>query len=104
MSFQAQIFPQMALDRMEKAAIERDAPGGERSMQKTVDIFRAYTGIELTEEDGWRFMICLKMAREIQGMPKPDDYVDLIGYSSLLGESLLQDKIIAVQPKKPESR
>lgn len=76
-----------AITRLDLAKIERDSPGGERSMQKACDIFKAWTGIKLNEEDGWRFMICLKQAREIQGKFNVDDYVDIAGYSSLLAES-----------------
>lgn len=79
---------QAAQERMEKAKIERDAPDGERSMAKAVAIFAAYTGIALSEDNGWRFMACLKMAREIQGEFNVDDYVDLSAYNGLLGESI----------------
>ena len=74
------------LDRLEKAKIERDSPEGERSMEKACNIFKAWTGISLCEEDGWRFMICLKQAREYQGSFIADDYVDIAGYSALLAE------------------
>lgn len=60
--------------------------GGERSMKATVAIFKAWTGIELSEQDGWRFMIALKMARSMTGKPKLDTYVDMAGYAALLGE------------------
>ncbi len=69
--------------------------GGERSMAQTVAIFRAWTGIELSELDGWRFMMCLKMARSTTGTPKLDTYVDLAGYVGLAGERALvpQDQL-----------
>ncbi len=60
--------------------------GGERSMAQTVALFEAFTGIKLTEVDGWRFILCLKMARSTTGKPKMDTYVDMAGYASLLGE------------------
>jgi hypothetical protein len=63
--------------------------GGERSMGKTVEIFRAITGIELSELDGWRFLISLKLARSTSGKPKRDNYVDLAGYTALAGETAL---------------
>lgn len=63
--------------------------GGERSMAHTVAIFKTWTGVELSEADGWRFMMCLKMARSLTGKPKLDTYVDLAGYSGLLGEAHL---------------
>lgn len=36
--------------------------GGVRSMAHTVEIFEAWTGNKLSEADGWRFMMRLKMA------------------------------------------
>ncbi len=70
----------------DRAAL-RDAPKGERSMARTVAIFNAWTASNLSEQDGWRFMIALKQAREIQGKFNRDDYVDLAAYSGLLGEN-----------------
>jgi hypothetical protein len=64
----------------------RDQPAGERSMAKTVAIFNTWTGNNLSVEDGWRFMIALKQAREIQGAFHGDDYTDGAVYFSLLGE------------------
>lgn len=64
----------------------RDSAGGERSMATTVAIFNAWTGLGLSVEDGWRFMIALKQAREIQGTYHRDDYVDGANYFALLGE------------------
>jgi hypothetical protein len=66
--------------------------GGERSMEHTVEIFKAWTGITLSEQDGWRFMLALKMARSLTGKPKLDTYVDLAGYTSLLGECHLASR------------
>ena len=71
---------------MKARAALRDQPTGERSMQKTVEIFNAWTGCHLTVQDGWRFVIALKMAREIQGFFNADDYVDGAAYMALLGE------------------
>lgn len=66
--------------------------GGERSMAHTVAIFEAWTGISLSEADGWRFMMALKMARSLTGKPKLDTYVDLAGYAGLLGECHLNSR------------
>jgi hypothetical protein len=63
--------------------------GGERSMAQTIAIFKAWTGVELSELDGWRFMICLKLARSTTGVPKRDTYVDLAGYIGLAAECAL---------------
>lgn len=76
-----------AIGTLSARATSRDAGStGERSMAKTVAIFNAWTGEDMSEADGWRFMLCLKQAREIQGKFHADDYVDLAGYASLLGE------------------
>lgn len=71
--------------------------GGERSMEHTVAIFEAFTGIKLTELDGWRFMLCLKLARSTTGKPKPDTYVDMAGYAGLTGECHLSSRLDPVQ-------
>lgn len=71
---------------------QRDRPGGERSMPLAVAIFNAAGGGAsgpggcMTESDGWRFMVCLKLARARQGGHTLDDYTDLAGYAALLGE------------------
>ena len=83
----AQEFLDEAVETMRKRAIQRDSEQ-ERSMAKTVAIFNAWTGSSMSEADGWRFMICLKQAREIQGKFHKDDYVDLSAYAGLLGEHL----------------
>lgn len=74
--------------------------GGERSMAKTVEIFKAITGIEISELDGWRFMICLKLARSTTGKPKLDTYADLAGYSGLAGECALANRLDPIEPTK----
>ena len=83
----ASSFLEDAVSTMKQRAAQRDASGsGERSMERTVNIFNAWTGNKLTVQDGWRFMIALKQAREIQGNFHEDDYVDLAAYAGLLGE------------------
>jgi len=79
-------FLKEALDTINSRASQRDSPQGERAMKATVGIFNAWTGNQITEEQGWQFMLALKMARMTQGNYNPDDYVDLIGYSALLAE------------------
>ncbi len=66
--------------------------GGERSMAQTVEIFKAFTGIQLSELDGWRFLICLKMARSTTGKPKLDTYIDMASYAALTGECALAEE------------
>lgn len=72
--------------------IERDMPQGERSMAQAVEIFKAITGVELTERQGWTFMVALKLARSTRGKPNPDHFIDLAGYAALLGESALEGR------------
>jgi hypothetical protein len=64
----------------------RDQPQGERSMAAIVRTFNALTGMNLTEAEGWEFMICLKLVRGRQGKYHKDDYIDIVGYAGLLGE------------------
>lgn len=74
---------------------QRDSGNGEeRSMNSTVDIFNAATKgrYNMPEEDGWLFMLCLKLGRDANQKEHKgvrynrDDIVDLIGYSALYGE------------------
>lgn len=76
---------QLARDALVRG-IERDTPTGERSMAKAVAAFNSLTGLELTEEDGNRFMICLKLARSMTSQ-NVDNYVDICGYAVLAEES-----------------
>lgn len=85
------ILKEASLTLMQRG-IERDAPQGERSMAQTVDIFKAITGVELTERQGWMFMVALKLARSTRGKPNPDHFVDLAGYVALLGEAALEGR------------
>lgn len=73
-------------DILKARAALRDSGEGERSMARAVAIFNVWTDSTMSEENGWRFMISLKQAREIQGDFHKDDYVDLASYSALLGE------------------
>lgn len=64
-----------------------DKPEGERSMAATVDAFRAVTGHDLTEEQGWLFMALLKAVRSQQGAFRADSYEDGAAYLALAGEA-----------------
>ena len=72
---------------MKDRAATYDKPAGERSMGATVDAFRAITGHNLTEEQGWLFMGLLKMVRSQQGGFRADNYEDLAAYAGLQGEA-----------------
>jgi hypothetical protein len=69
-------------------ASERDQES-ERSMARTVTSFNAMYDLNLTEEQGWMFMVFLKAARASGGAFKLDDYVDGSAYFALAGEAAM---------------
>ena len=74
-------------------AKEYDQPGGERSMGRTVAAFNAVTGRDLTEAEGWMFMIQLKLVRgQSAKTPHQDSAEDAVSYSALYGEARLADR------------
>lgn len=81
-----------ALGHMEDRAKTYDAPGGERSMGKTVAAFNAITGLYLTEEQGWLFMEILKQVRSQQGDYRADNYEDMVAYAALRGECAARER------------
>ena len=81
-----------ALGHMEDRAKTYDAPGGERSMGKTVAAFNIITGHNLTEEAGWLFMEILKQVRSQQGDYRADSYEDLVAYAALRGECAARER------------
>lgn len=80
-------FLERGAQHLRDRAASRDAPDGERSMARCVAAFNAQEGTNLTEVQGWRFMIQLKYARSIHGSFNPDDYEDLAAYAGLAGEA-----------------
>lgn len=58
-------------------------------MGKTVKAFNAITGHNLSERDGWMFMVQLKAVRACTTPTgQPDDYQDGVAYFGLAGESV----------------
>jgi len=55
-----------AAETIKGRAAERDVEQ-ERSMATTVKLFNEITHYDLTEYEGWMFMVCLKLARNRQG-------------------------------------
>ena len=83
----AHTFLQESVDVMvARAALRDSGGGGERSMAKIVATFNAMTGHTLTEADGWKFMVILKLVRAGQGFYDRDSFVDAAAYCGLLGE------------------
>ena len=85
-------FLQKALDAISNRAAERDNDAtAERSMECVVRMFNIWRGqranSDLTERDGWMFMVFLKQARCRYGKHQPDDYVDGPAYFALAGEA-----------------
>lgn len=67
-------------------AASRDR-GEERSMARCVAAFNEQTGHQLSETDGWIFMVMLKIARHYSGDKfNPDDFIDGAAYMGLGGE------------------
>ena len=79
----------LAGNTMQDRGVEYDKPAGERSMAATITAFNAITGRDLTESEGWEFMLLLKQVRQFQ---RPgyhhDSALDTVAYSALLAESL----------------
>lgn len=79
-------FLEEAARQMKERAALRDSPNGERVVETIVEMFNSLTGHELSEADGWKFLLLLKLVRSENGKYHADDYVDLAAYSVLLGE------------------
>ncbi|ANY29932.1 hypothetical protein [Escherichia phage Pride] len=60
----------------------------ERSAKQIADVFNALTGRDLTEQEAWTFLICLKLVRQHR-KHQDDNIVDLVAYAALLGESYM---------------
>lgn len=83
-------FLQAAIDVQAERGKQYDAPGGERSMGRTVQAFNAITGRDLTEAEGWLLLQVLKDVRQWQNPDKfhEDSALDGVAYSSLKAEAL----------------
>ena len=79
---------QIADETIAQRGVMYDSTGQqqERSMGKVVTMFNALTGHELTNEQGWKFMCLLKLARSEQGEFSLDSFIDLAAYAALAGE------------------
>lgn len=68
-------------------------------MAKTVQAFNAIVGADLTESEGWLFMMLLKAVRLTQRASyHADSAEDLVAYAALLGESRSNTSTISVSP------
>lgn len=89
MSTQAHEFLETAAGHLKERGITYDKQGTqERSINKTVDMFKALTGVQITYEQGWLFMACLKMVRSQQNDTfHKDSFEDCCAYIALAGEA-----------------
>ena len=84
--YPAHSFLEKGVQHMKDRAAQRDSAEGERSMAACVNAFNAMFGKDLTETQGWQFMVLLKMARS-RNKFNPDDYEDGAAYTGLAGEA-----------------
>lgn len=92
-----------AVETMAARGAERDQPSGERSMARTVKAFNILFDKDLTETEGWMFMVILKAARAATSPGNLDHYVDGAAYEALAGESATQEKTAKEPSSKPEA-
>lgn len=89
-----------AITILEQRSEERDC-AQERSMAATINAFNALSnGAKLNEDEGWLFMVCLKLARAKSGR-NSDDYLDAAAYLALLEEYLSEQKKTEPMNTKP---
>lgn len=83
-------FLQAAIDVQAERGKQYDAPGGERSMGRTVQAFNTITGRDLSEAEGWLLLQVLKDVRQWQNPDKyhEDSALDGVAYASLKAEAL----------------
>lgn len=82
-------FLRRAAEIMAERGKQYDQEGGERSMGKTVTMFNACTGHNLTEAEGWLLMECLKNVRQWQRPGFHQDSADDgVAYAALKAEAL----------------
>lgn len=82
---------------IEQRGAARDQPNGERSMSRCVGAFNALRDRDLTEEEGWLFMVLLKYARAGGGCFTRDDYDDAVAYAALLAERVILDNLSCIK-------
>lgn len=88
MTISAIEFLERAADLMLERGQEYDSPDGERSMGATVAAFNVLTGNILSEQEGWLFMLLLKIARQHQSPGwHQDSSEDAIAYAALMAEA-----------------
>lgn len=87
-------FLEKGLRHMQDRAVTYDNHRGERSMEATVKAFEDIAGVVLTEEQGWLFMVVLKLVRSQQGSFRADNYEDAAAYCGLQGEAAYVERYL----------
>jgi hypothetical protein len=67
------------------------ASRGERSMGRIVAAFNAISGRDITEHEGWMFMVLLKLTRANSTPGHRDSYIDAAAYVALMGENGIEE-------------
>jgi hypothetical protein len=80
-------------DHIRDRAATRDQSNGERTMKQVVKAFNAIFGTKLTEEQGWQFMVLLKIVRGANGKVNIDDYEDEAAYAALAAEAAIKERV-----------
>jgi len=63
----------------------------ERSMEKIVKIFNEVFDKDITERQGWEFMVILKLVRSASKKVKEDTFIDKQNYSALAAEAFTRE-------------
>ena len=71
---------------------DRVATYDKRFMEATVAAFYAITGIDLSEEQGWLFMLLFEAVQSQQGIHRAENYEELVVLISLMGEAAFEDR------------
>ncbi len=77
----------MAQKHLKDRGVTYDKPQGERSMERVVETFNVLADKKLTTEEGWMFMVILKLVRSQQGEFKLDNFEDAAAYCGLMAEA-----------------
>lgn len=64
----------------------------QQSFEKIAKLWSTYLHHEITVTDVGMLMILLKVARNGRGRNKPDNFVDICGYASLVGSEFFEAK------------
>jgi len=82
------VLKEAASHMKQRASVYDNKKGGERSMEKTVQVFNAYYGLGITEAMGWHFMSILKKVRQLSSNDyHADSAEDRVAYTALEAEA-----------------